>query len=274
MSILTKYQYQRLVADVRNLISTTRKKISEVAQNELAIAYWQIGRRIEREKLTNNSNYYASALADLSKEVEVDKSILRRTVIFFRTYPNGIGEKNNILTWSHYKSLITIKNEDLRLQLEDRAKSENWGRNKLIEAIKMHSEDDSKTSKSKVKRPINPNYLYKASIKRVIDGDTLLLDIDLGFQVIKEQRVRLNQIDAPELKTKKGVEASEYLKELASRLETVIVKTNKIDMYGRYLGDIFYPKVENEKRLTQIEIFENGIYLNEELVEKGFAKII
>ncbi len=273
MSILTQYQYQRLVADVRNLINTTKKKVTEVAKNELSSAYWHIGRRIEREKLTNNSNYYSSALLDLAKEINVDPSILRRSVIFFRTYPNGLGEKETILTWSHYKSLITIKNGDLRMELEEKAKTQNWGRNKLIEAIKVGTTNNKEYGESKIKRPTTPNYLYKANIKRVIDGDTLLLDIDLGFQIIKEQRLRLSQIDAPEIKTAKGKEAFEYLKELASRLETLIVKTSKIDLYGRYVGDIFYPKIEDDKKATQMEIFKNGIYLNEELVTKGFAKI-
>jgi endonuclease YncB( thermonuclease family) len=108
----------------------------------------------------------------------------------------------------------------------------------------------------------------------VIDGDTLLLNIDLGFKVIKEQRVRLTQIDAAEMKTEEGKKSFKYLRDLAAGLDVVVVKTSKVDIYGRYLGDVFYPAIQANNRTTQSDIFRNGVYLNEELVKKGFAKVI
>ncbi len=50
-------------------------------------------------------------------------------------------------------------------------------------------------------------YLYKAKLVRVIDGDTIDLDIDLGFDVwLKKQRIRLAGIDSPECRTKNKAE--------------------------------------------------------------------
>jgi hypothetical protein len=56
-------------------------------------------------------------------------------------------------------------------------------------------------------------------------------------------------------------------------LQEAVIRTNKIDIFGRYIGDVFYPKI-NSGRWQKTEVFENGIYLNEQIVSGGFAKII
>ncbi len=267
--ILNSTSYQNLVKDISFLISDGKKKAEDLVKNQMMLTYWQVGKRIANEQLTHNSNYYWLILEDVSKETGVDKATLSRSVQFFKLYPNQPQLSN--LSWSHYKSLIALKSPDLRVELEEKAKKENWSKNKLIEAIKIRSEESSQSLDTQLTRPTKPNYLYKATIANVIDGDTLLLDIDLGFQTIRKQRVRLNQINAPEIKTKKGKESFNYLRDLSANLGTVIVKTNKIDIYGRYLADIFYPLTKTTNQTTQAEIFQTGVYLNEQIVSEGFA---
>lgn len=49
--------------------------------------------------------------------------------------------------------------------------------------------------------PTEPAYLYRAEVVSVVDGDTIDVDIDLGFYIwIKKQRIRLLDIDAPEMR--------------------------------------------------------------------------
>jgi len=133
-----------------------------------------------------------------------------------------------------------------------------------------------KILKTNIARPTNPTYLYKAKVKDVVDGDTLILQIDLGFYVWKEQRVRLAQINCPEMDSKEGKKAFEYLKKKMLKTDFVMIQTNKIDLYGRYVGHIFYdPESSNAKKTTKKktgdEIFKSGTYLNQELVEMGLA---
>ena len=88
-------------------------------------------------------------------------------------------------------------------------------------------------------------YEYRCKIRRVVDGDTVDVDIDLGFGIVyANQRVRLYGIDAPESRTRDLVEkkfgllAKEYLeRELG---ETCVIRT-QIDKgkYGRILGEFF-----------------------------------
>lgn len=270
-NILSQTTYNELALDIVDLVKSAKNEADKVVQKQLVLAYWQIGKRINQETLESNSNYFFLILDDLSKETKIDKSTLVRTVKFYKAYPKGLSD--NALSWSHYKSLISLTSKDLRIDLEKKAKKQNWTKNQLIEVIKNKNESNKQNLNNHVKRPIDPNYLYKAKIANVIDGDTLLLNIDLGFQVIKEQRIRLAQINAAEFKTPQGQKAFKYLRDLSANLETIVIKTNKIDIYGRFIADIFYPLKQENNQTTQAEIFENGIHLNEELVAKGFAEV-
>lgn len=104
-------------------------------------------------------------------------------------------------------------------------------------------------------------YKYKVKkIKKIIDGDTVDIDIDLGFDITISQRVRLKGINASETKTtdieekKKGLESKEWLKKELSREGEWIIETFKEDKYGRILGSFYYKNDSislNEKMLTE-----------------------
>jgi micrococcal nuclease len=82
-------------------------------------------------------------------------------------------------------------------------------------------------------------YTYKATAVRVIDGDTVVLDVDLGFDITKRMTFRLHGIDAPELRTNAGKAAKCFLIEsiASAAVKWLIVRSikDKADKYGRYL---------------------------------------
>lgn len=107
-------------------------------------------------------------------------------------------------------------------------------------------------------------YEYRANLVKVVDGDTVDVDIDLGFGVwLKNERVRIMGIDTPESRTSDKVEkvfglaAKERLKELVKTdcvLKTFAAKDGE-DMkgkFGRILGDF----IVGDKRATEILIEE------------------
>ncbi len=104
-------------------------------------------------------------------------------------------------------------------------------------------------------------YQYKIKkINRVIDGDTVDLDIDLGFGVTLSHRVRLKGINAAETKTlnleekKKGIEARLWLEKELSREGEWIIETFKEDKYGSILGTLYLvgdPVTVNERMLNE-----------------------
>lgn len=84
-------------------------------------------------------------------------------------------------------------------------------------------------------------YEYKATVTKVKDGDTLVLDIDVGFSIIyRNQVVRLARINTPETNTIEGTSVKDIVTKLLVD-KVVVIKTtkDKKDKYGRYLAEVY-----------------------------------
>ena len=109
-------------------------------------------------------------------------------------------------------------------------------------------------------------YHYKALVTAVYDGDTVTVDFDLGLHTwIKGEKIRLNRINAPEVRGKerpRGLLSRDYLRGLILGKE-VIIETfkDKKGKYGRYLAEIWLE--EKPGKFTNI---------NDLIVKEGFAK--
>ena len=109
-------------------------------------------------------------------------------------------------------------------------------------------------------------YHYKAIVTSVYDGDTCSVDIDLGLSVwIRGEKLRLNRINAPELKgdeRAKGLLSHNFLK---GKIEGkgIMIETikDRREKYGRYLAEIW---IEDKKG--------KFININDLMVSEGFAK--
>ena len=102
-------------------------------------------------------------------------------------------------------------------------------------------------------------YEYRATIRRVVDGDTVDITLDLGFDILYNNRIRLLGIDTPESRTrdldekKLGLAAKERIRELCPVGSTVTVKTTKDGRgkFGRILGEIYVGDVNVNKLLIE-----------------------
>jgi micrococcal nuclease len=81
-------------------------------------------------------------------------------------------------------------------------------------------------------------YNYKATVSRVVDGDTVDLVIDHGMKLYSNQRIRVAGINAPEQKMADGKVATKRMTELLPVGDIVEITTQKSDLYGRYLAVI------------------------------------
>ena len=97
-------------------------------------------------------------------------------------------------------------------------------------------------------------FKYNAIVDYVVDGDTVDLSIDLGFDIWHKTRVRLLGLDTPEKWHPYGKVVKQYVIEQLQGKEVQIVST-KQDKYGRYLVQIYLPKME--KTFNQHLINEN-----------------
>jgi len=96
------------------------------------------------------------------------------------------------------------------------------------------------------KKKIEQQYIYKAEVDRVVDGDTVDVLLDLSFGVYRKVRIRANGIDTPESRTRNkaekvlGLAAKKRMKVLCGK--TIYVESlngGKLDKYGRLLADMF-----------------------------------
>jgi micrococcal nuclease len=107
---------------------------------------------------------------------------------------------------------------------------------------------------------------YVRKVENVVDGDTIDVLIDLGFDILFQSRVRLAGIDTPESRTKDlrektlGLESKEYLKKALKDAKSVIIKTEKMDSsekYGRILGWVY--------------VNGDTVSLNDMMINDGYA---
>lgn len=158
---------------------------------------------------------------------------------------------------------------DIGFGIEREAKSttaESLHSGKIVRAVKEGEDYSVKISSHE----LDWLYTYKAVVKRTVDGDTLIVRINLGFRTWVTRRLRLRGIDCPEKTTGVGRRATLFVQKIFDASPFAVVKTYKDDKYGRMLADIFYDsKGEHEPE----DVVKTGTFLNQELVDKGLAGI-
>ena len=110
-------------------------------------------------------------------------------------------------------------------------------------------------------------YIYRIrTISKVVDGDTIDADIDLGFDISLTKRIRLAGIDTPESRTTNvkeksmGLESKEWLKKTLEGAKDILIKTelpDSTEKYGRIIGHLFINGQETS--------------LNNQMITDGYA---
>jgi micrococcal nuclease len=106
-------------------------------------------------------------------------------------------------------------------------------------------------------------YNYNATVERVVDGDTVVLDIDLGFTIHWKSSCRLWGVNTPELKSKlkderdKAIMAKQFLIDVLPVGSKVFINSRQLDKYGRPL----------------VEIFVNDVNINNEIIDKSLGVV-
>jgi micrococcal nuclease len=110
-------------------------------------------------------------------------------------------------------------------------------------------------------------YIYRIrEIHKVVDGDTIDADIDLGFDISLTKRIRLAGIDTPESRTtdtnekKYGLESKDWLKKRCENAKDILIKTelpDSTEKYGRIIGHLFINGEETS--------------LNNQMIAEGYA---
>tara|TARA_R100000808_G_C2147651_1_gene155666 strand:- start:1561 stop:1929 length:369 start_codon:yes stop_codon:yes gene_type:complete len=105
-------------------------------------------------------------------------------------------------------------------------------------------------------------YNYKINLLRVIDGDTIDAEIDLGFDIKVKKRIRFLGINTPESRTRdleekaRGLAAKDRVKQLLEGCDNINLKSHGVGKFGRCLGEIFLDRVDGQEKLTLVSLNE------------------
>lgn len=103
-------------------------------------------------------------------------------------------------------------------------------------------------------------FTYAVSVRRVIDGDTLLVAVAVRPDVVLEEKLRLRGLDCPELDTPEGKAARRFVETHLARARAITIATFKPDKYDRYLADVLLTGADGTE-----------VFLNNELLAAGHA---
>jgi endonuclease YncB( thermonuclease family) len=195
------------------------------------------------------------------KANESQKHLLKRPTLGLFTYRIALGGSLN--------SAHAVQNIDLgfrvKYELDDKLKLDKFKPGSIVTVEKTKRGFQIKKSAS-----VRELFTYKAYLNRIIDGDTMIVHIDLGFSVFIEQRLRLRGLDSPELSEKGGQASKRLIESSLKDSPFLIIKTHGTDLYDRYLVDVFY--LPNE--WSEEKIINEGNHLNNRLLEEGLAERI
>ena len=113
-------------------------------------------------------------------------------------------------------------------------------------------------------------YEYKIKLDRVIDGDTIDANIDLGFDVSVKKRIRFMGINTPESRTRdleekaKGLAAKDRVCQLLTGCNKIQLTSHGVGKFGRCLGELYLDMIDGEEKA----VLEN---LNQLLIKEGHA---
>lgn len=328
--------YKSLFQQVKQTLILGQQKI----ETEKVKVYWETGRLIYAHVLkhADRAEYGAEVVLRLAKDLNIDRTVLNRCVRFAEKYPRlPIGAGRHQFTWSHYRKLITIPDDQERLLIEEKAGRSGWSAEELEARVKIRKYNDAPAEKESplsrtlltpargqlytyrfVSRPVLGNnadgrellldlgfgvfrdvearvaarfqdqavvesrskegsytfttgnreakdlFTYRAYIEKVIDGDTLKVRIDQGFDIWNRQVLRLRDLDAPEVGTKEGDAARNFVRSLLKEASLIVLRSSRSDKYDRYLADVFIPQGDEPDPATDV-------YLNNVLLQEGHA---
>ena len=286
--------YGQLVHAIREVRHVTEQRIEAAVDEEKVREAWETGKLIDGHIFLHKerANYGEQTVIKLAKDLETSETELKYMLQFARTYP--IRPPADELSWAHYRELLSIHDPKEREEITQQASKQHWSRERMRQEIRNRqhrSEIPEKLSevkpgkvgvyrvverrgkqyydlgfsfyseiKGKKPKQTNPPFedlfTYNAQVTEVYDGDTFHAQIDVGFGMMTEQRLRLRRIDAPELETRDGKEAKAALEKILARLKgKILIKVFDIDQHGRPLVDVW---VQHKP-------------VDQEMLDRGFA---
>lgn len=123
-------------------------------------------------------------------------------------------------------------------------------------------------------------YEYYAKVLKVIDGDTIDVEINLGFSIIRKERVRIANIDAYETSLRGGttqaqkqigLKGKKFLNDLILNKKVILRTQKESGKYGRYIAFVYGMPSETHPDTNFVYDEKNRLCVGNTMVKSGFA---
>ena len=146
---------QKFYDEIKNILITARNKVYQTANFAMVEAYWNIGKSIIEEQGGNEKAEYGTGLLkELSKQMTQDfgkgftVANLKNMRQFYLTFPNGYALRSE-LSWTHYRLLMRVENENAREFYMQEAVKSQWSTRQLERQINSFFYERLLSSKNK-----------------------------------------------------------------------------------------------------------------------------
>jgi len=130
-------EYKNLLQELKDILTKGQYAAYRAVENIRVQTYWQIGERIVREELKHKerADYGKHLINNLVIDLNFQKTLLYDIVNFYKVYENFHAVRGE-LSWTHYRRLISLKNEDEKLFYQNKAVLHSWSVRELQRQIK------------------------------------------------------------------------------------------------------------------------------------------
>lgn len=208
LTLAAKTKYQDLIARISDIYLAAQDESKKQVNQIILAAYWQIGRQIVEGEQGRQlrATYGDQLLVNLSQDLTgkfgngFSVSNLRYMRQYFLTYPKQHSQGD--LPWTHYRSLLSIKDPELRTYYEKQAGEHKWSTRELDRYLKIDKVERERLSlpRPAQKETVKPasqfqvvrGPLYTYSLTNAPMGQTIKspLMVDCGFQIFKEMNFK------------------------------------------------------------------------------------
>ncbi len=245
--------YPKLPKDEKQLNWTHYQTLSGVKKDE---------ERKRLENLVRDNSWTTDDLQTEVKKLKTKKPLRRKKLLKTKLHP----ERGQLFSYP----LIKLENADVTcIDCGFNFFREVENKSKNLQNVDVIKKDETYSLKKSDSHPRKFN-TYKAYLDRVVDGDTIRVTIDLGFKTFHNEIIRLKGIDSAEIDSEAGKESARALTQILDKIPFLVVKTVKVDIYGRYVADVFF---SDKNEIDAQKVADEGIYLNQLLLDRGLVKI-
>lgn len=178
--------YDELIHAIREVRHQSEARIEQAVQQEKVREAWETGKLIDEHVLFHKerADYGKQVIDRLASDLATSDDELYRMLRFYRIYPKVAPAQQ--LTWSDYKDLLSLSDDQERREVAEKASKENWTRNQIREEVQKRKaargerEREAKPGTALISAKLGKIGTYRL-VKATLGPEIGKLVIDLGF---------------------------------------------------------------------------------------------